>query len=514
MKNKRKGNRLALFLLVVMAVSCWNVLPVSAGLQEVVRDTSTLQEEISSTEWNNAQGDIVTKEGVLIFPDSSISNTKLIARIPAKVEAGVDTLAKVEADLGFTSLPQGQKFALAFGLGSVEGALGEPGNVEIVFENNGGFKVSVVAYGEDGEAVQLVAPKAAGNQKKAHVSAEISSDSVMKVSVGGTQIMNSKLPVTGEGRIGFIQTGSCGLQVSNLKVVSYKYNRPENSNIFVDFESGDYNKNLLTSRTVYRSYGSEPTVYGIVDMDGNKVFHFYQHSAGYLGTQMKYSNFEMTFDVPFMGRKRVLDEKGNDVEYMNGQFLVAFGGEAASFSGWGYDSGAEFILFRDINQIQTQSGHSAPFPAELQVFDGKYDNNKGWSAKIRVVDGSVSVSMKWMEDTKWTEVISYDLPTPTGTIQFWQGINMAVDNISITNLDADPNLVEVEYESSLIEIPEDFDYQPMEKVYREKVVEDKGFSWFVLIPIVTGVCALTIGGIILVQSMKKRKRREVDVREE
>lgn len=513
MRIKRKGNRLALLLLIIIAVGSGNVLPVSAGLQEVIRDTSTMKEEISSTEWNNAQGDVIAKDGVLIFPDSSISNTKLIAKIPAKVEEGVDTLAIVEGDFSFTSLPKGQKFVLAFGLSSVEGSIGEPGNVEIGFENNGGLKVSVVVYNENGEAVQLVAPRTAGNMKSTHLSATISADAKLQLTVGGTIIFHAKLPISGEGRIGFIQTGSCGVKISNLKVVSYKYNRPENSNIYEDFENGHYNKNLLTSKTVYRSYSSEPTVYGIVDMDGNKVFHFYQHNAGYLGTQMKYSNFEMAFDIPYMGRKTVLDENGKDLEYMNGQFLVAFGGEAASFSSWGYESGAEFILFREINQIQTQSGHTAAFPAGYQVFDGKHDNNKGWSAKIRVMDGNVKVFIKWMEETTWTEVISYALPTPTGTIQFWQGANMAIDNLSITNLDANPNLVEVEYKSSLIEVPEDFDYQPMKKVYREKVVEEKGFSWIILIPIVAGVCVAALGGVVLIKTIKSKKRKAGDTHE-
>lgn len=495
----------AVFLAAMIVMGGTKTLTAEAGLNETVRNASSFTEGIDSTEWHDANKDVEAKDGVITFPNTSIEETKLVAKTPAKWDESLKTLVKVEGDYSFTSLSEGQKFILGMGLSSIEGAPGDPGNIEIAFENNGGLAVSVTAYTEDGETVTLAEQTKAGSMNNTHVSAEITGDSKLIVSVAGKQIYSGELPMTGEGRIGFLQTGGCGVVIRNLNAATYQYDRPQNSNILEDFEQGGFNKNVLMSKMVYRPYTDDAAILGIEEMDGNHVFRFYMHNSGYLGTMMEYSNFEMSFDVPYMARQSEIDDEGNTVEEANGQFLVAFGGESYTFTNYGYETGAEYIVFREINAFATQSGVEAAMPESHQVYSAP--NDKGWSAKIRVVDGTVTVYLKWMEETTWTEALSYELPTPTGYISIWQGNNMAIDNLSITNLDDDPDLIEMPFESSLVEVPEDYEYEPMEKVYETVEEKEEGFSWLLLIPITAGVCVVGLGVLVLVVKVKGKKKR-------
>lgn len=507
MRKCRLFKMLAVLTAAFIVMGNIQTLPVQAGLGENMRDASTFQEGIDDTVWFDANKDIVAENGVIIFPETSDADTKLIAKTPAKWDESLATLVKVEADYQFTQLPAGEKFILGFGLSSIEAEAGESGNIEIAFENTGGLQVSVTVYTEEGEAVELLAPRNAGSMANVHVSAEINGKSQLNLSVDGTRLYSGDLPMNGAGRIGFLQTGSCAVKISNIEAATYQYDRPENSNIYEDFEQGGFNKNLLTSKTSFRIFADTESVLGIEDMDGNKVFRFLAHNTGYLGTVMEYSNFEMTFDIPYMARQSELDDEGNVLEHENGQFLVAFGGEAKSLTEtWGYETCAEYIVFREFNAFATMSGVEGVMPESHQVYNA--ENDRGWSARIRVVDGKVQVFLKWIEETQWTEALAYDLPTPTGYIQIWQGNNMAIDNLSIINLDDNPSLLEVSYESSLIEVPEDFDYQPMERIYEKEEPKESGFNWILLIPATVGVCVVGLGIVLLIVTVKKKKRKD------
>ena len=509
MKTNKIKKRLAALLLVAFCAT--SVMPVSAGLKTVVRDSSTAQGEMDESVWHNANGDVLAENGVIVFPKESIADTKLVAKVKVKANEGVAEMASMAATLQFTNLPQGEKFVVGLGLGSIESELGESGNVEVSFFNEGGLKVAITAYTEEGEATELMAAKKCGSLSKTDMKLLLKADQTLSVQIGGTQIYNAKLPVSGEGRIGFLQTGSCGVRVSNIQLISYDYERPENCDIFEDFEDGEFNKNLLTSKLIHASNNQFESFVGIGEYNENQVFKMTYPSLCYLGTRYQYSNFEMSFDVPYIQRSNELDDEGNVIKRATSQLIVTFGGEGATYSDYGYETATERLLFRNISAITTKSGKTQSLQSTFPFFDSEY-KDKGFSIKIRMVDNQVTIFMKWIEETQWMEVMSYALPTPTGYIHIWgEGrCDYAIDNLKIVNLDVNPALVEVEYASSIIEVPEDYAYEPMEKEYKELNIKEEAkeaFSLYLCIPIVAGVCVLALGTTAVLMHCKKRKER-------
>jgi hypothetical protein len=479
-------------------------------LVTTVIDTTSVKDEISGASWNNALEDVYAENGVLVFPEDSTEDTKLITKGMAKPAEGVKNLLTVDARLQFVKLPEGKKFILACGLGAIESSTGEKGNLEIVFENKGGLKISVVAYTAEGEGTHLVKEKRVGSLKDTAVKAVVTTEQELVLKIGGKEIFHGKIPVSGEGRIGFIQTGSCAVKVKDININTFKYNRPENCDINESFDNGEFNANLLTSKLVSsRKDAVKPAMLGVEDIDGNNAFRFYKVSTGYLSTVYDYSNFEMSFDVPFLRRNAELDEEGKLIETRSNDIIVAFGLQGNSFTNDAWTGAHEYLLFTPTNRIKSKSTTTVPVGDLYSFFDGA--DNKGFSVKIAVIDGTVSVSLKWIEETKWTEVMKYALDTPTGTISIWTASgDYAIDNLKIYNKDNNPKLVSTEYKSSIIEAAKDWEYVPSEKVYVDnRVMEDNSqTSWYGVIPVVGGFCLLGLLTALFIRVIKNRKRTE------
>ncbi len=502
----------SLAALLVFVVGAMNVMPVSAGLKTVVRNNGTVQTEIDQSAWHNANGDVTAENGVIVFPKESTADTKLITKTKARVNEGVENVALVQGTLQFTNLPKGEKFVIALGLKTIESELGEAGNLEIAFTNDGGLKASVTAYTKEGETVEVMAAKSCGSLGRSDVQILLTAHQMLTIKIGGKQICNTKVPVDGDGRIGFLQTGSCGVKISNINVTTWDYERPENCDIYETFDNGAFNKNLLTSKLIHASKSGYESFVGIGECNGNNAFYMLYPNLCYLGTRYKYSNFEMSFDVPYLQRSNEMDDSGKTVKFGTQQLIVSFGGEGVTYADYGHETAAERLLFRNISAITRKNGDTQSLQPHFPFFDPAYQD-KGFSIKIRVVDSTVNIYMKWMEDTQWIEAMSYEMETPTGTIQIWgQDLcSYAIDNLKIVNLDVDPNLVEVDYASSVIEVPEDFDYQPMEMVYKEVETdeeEERTFSFYLLIPIVGVICISVLGTTALIVSKKKTKGKE------
>ena len=142
------------------------------------------------------------------------------------------------------------------------------------------------------------------------------------------------------------------------------------------------------------------------------------------------------------------------------------------------------------------------------MFDGPDD--KGISIKVCAIDGQVYIYMKWMEETEWTQVLTYPFDTPTGTISIWTSNgDYAIDNLKIVNKDSQPQLINVDYKSSVLKNTGDWDYEPMEKTYAEKTdVKEEPSVWSVVIPIVGGICIIELGVLMTIVVIKNKKKKE------
>lgn len=519
MKKSRILQRLALLLTVVMVTCGAPSLSALAGTSEIIIDSETLLEEINESKWNNPDGKVQADNGTAVFPEDSTEETRLITRTAVRLSPQLEQLACVEAKVDFKNLPQGKEFILAFGLATVEALHGQAGNIELSFTNNNGLVFGVTAYDENGDALEILAAQKIGSISKTTLSAVITTEGHLVAKINGKQVCDKALPVSGEGRIGFLQTGGCHVRVSEMKVTSYRYETPENCDIFEDFEKGEFNKNLLTSKMPLSQKLYYPQRIAVEEYEGNQVLMFYNSGPGYIGTTHPYSNFEISFDVPYLQREDEVDEEGNIVRCKSELIGVSFGGETADYKTYGYTTATDMVLFRQNNMVSFLNSGDPTYPEKYKFFDKEAG---AFSIKVTMVDSLVTVYMKWLEETEYTQVNSYYMngETPTGYVHIWSNGrgNFAIDNLSIKNLDKQPQLIGVKYASSNIAKPEDYNYQPMEMVYASLADEevDNTFPWHLLVIFTAIACAVVFGVVIAIQyaGARKGKRREENSHDE
>lgn len=502
----KKKNRMGIALLtaVVLMASAWPAVHVRAGESVPVLDSGTLE---NTSKWNNAEEDIVLEDGKLIFPKESTEYTRIISKSGAQKDDYFKKLVSVEGTLKLTQLPAGKSFILAMGLREIESLTGEAGNVEVTFTNDRGIRVGVVAYGEDQEAVTVCEPVAAGIAMNAAVSvkAEIEQGKI-SVSVNGRTVCNGELPVSGEGKVGFMQTGECGAELTDIKVTFYRYDRPENCDIEENFEEGSLNVAKLILKTI-KATDSFPQGNSIEELDGNKVLLFENSGGSYLGTRYTYSNFALSFDVPYLLTKEEYDDEGSVTEVKTESFAISFGSEKMDWSSLGYDSAKEVVLFEG-EKVYSQN------QKETQTAENPYWNAGAFSVKLSVIDGKVNVAVKGLHETEYKTLLEYVLSdgTPVGYVQLWipSTANMAIDDLVIRNMDDSPKLLKLDFKSAALDV-KDVEYEPFERVYADGTSqnESEGDSmsrWYLLIPAaaVAGILALTVTGLVGKAKEKKQ----------
>ena len=512
MKKKRRVI-FAWMLTVLMSVLAFLPMKAEAGKSDITLDKTML----TDSEWSNPEGDVVvSEEGTLTFPQSSTEYTRFIMKSKVKADTRFDALVNVSASMKFTKIPSGKSFILAFGLGNIEALPGEAKNVEVSFTNKGGIQVGITAYDENGTAHTVANQKASGISinNVATVAVEIRTDKKITVSVNGTAVCSGTLPVTGEGRVGFLQTGNCGVEINNLVIKHYEYATPENPNINEDFEQGGIDLSKLATRAV-DMYGIYPRGQSVEQYNGNYVLMFRNVQNAYICTAYKYSNFEMTFDVPYMDVITEYDQNGNCSRRGQTNLYVSIGGEQAEYSTGAWKSAVDTIVYNTKNVHSFNNKNE--INAELTK-DPWAENGRPFSVKVSVVDSVVTAGIKWMEEKEYQTVLTYQLKsgTPTGHVQIWipTNGNCAIDNIKVTNLDKDAQLIETEFKNGKLVIPEDPGYQPMERVYADSVEESSGkvneekeplSKTWMLIPVSAMVGGIALGVTAILTRNKKKK---------
>ena len=523
MKRKSTIRKMATLLSVVILSSGICSITAFAGRRDVLVDNSSFAEKIDTGLWSNPDEDVTVKNGTLIFPTDGSEETRLITTGFAKKNERLDELFNASANIKLKTLPQGQKFVFAFGLQSAEAYPGDNGNVEIAFTNQGGVHVAVSAYGDGGTETVLVQPmRCGGMNTNIAVQAKLTIDGKLTLQVAGRTLCNGMaLPVSGEGHLGFLQTGQCGAEVSQVNIRICQYETPENPNIEENFDSGAMNTAVFASKTVSASK-YYPQALSVQEYKGNNVLMFQRTNLAYIGTKYKYSNFEMTFDVPYMHRTDTKDENDKVIDPKSKSLLVAFGGDSVNHSSYGYTEATDYINFLSNSTISADHGKQVNTKDEMGdylLYSSSLSDDKGFSAKISVIDAVVTVSVKWMEETQYKDVLTYTLKegTPTGYIHIWtSGVgNFAIDNIKITNKDKQPQLITVEYTCDTFERPADFAYEEAEMVFREEKKQsdddDKAVNgWkdykMILYTAIEGV--IILGVSFAVGEIIKRKRNK------
>ena len=504
---KRRFRLLSLFMLLVLVGAFLPTTQAEAGARTITIDGSSFKND---GDWNNLRDQATVDGTKIIFPADSTEKTGFICKSVIRGDEFFDTLAAVECNLKFNKLPSDKSFVLAFGLPGIESGLGNKGNVEVTFTNSGGIKVGVVAYETAKTPITVCNPKSAGIGvgTNAKIRAEVKNSGKIIVSINDRTICTGTLPVTGEGRVGFLQTGSCAAEVSDFKLTAYQYYRPENSNINEDFSEGSLNISVLMGKTK-----SGNRTFTFEKYKDNPVLMFRSVGQTFLGTHADYSNFEMTFDVPYMTMKASTDENGEPLDG-TGTFGVSFGSEKTNAAAKGYESAIDMVTF---NQYGVYSYKNEEKYSALNPY---WSEEKPFSIQVIVKDCKVTVGAKWMNDKNFQTLMSYDIHNRdvTGYVHFWvvDRANFAIGNLKITNLDHNPNLVEKEFLSGKIERPADWVYEQYERVYApetKKEETEKTFSWYLLIPTTVLSGILVVVAVDRIVYICKKKKKEGVVHE-
>lgn len=495
-----------IFLLTLVSLGSKTV---HAGLVVTTTDVVTKEGELNLAEWYNPNDDLSYQDGAVVFDADDNRETRLISKSVSAADKYYADMVEINATITFSAIPQDESFIVATGLSGVEAMWGEPGNVEVHFRDNGGITAEVVEYNEDGDKLVVLEEQKCGSLNAAvKVNLHITVEGELKLTVNGRVLGTVKLSHVPEGQTGFLQTGKCQARVTECTARSYAYDRPENGNVFEDFESGSLNDNCFTSAL----FGGARALSGlsVEELDGNKVLRFRNAGIGYFGTKQEYSNFELSFDIPYFARSYQYDEYGTVIEAPSGEFGVSFGDFAADVSGQDYTQSTDLLLFTG-SVHGWFSGWREPY-TDKNLFDE--NTNEGFSVRIRVVDGRMTVWMKPLKTENWMEIATHTYDNfKTGYIKIWstRDTNLAIDNFKVENLDQDPNLKEYEFKSAKI-VQEDFAYEPTELVFREEAeTEEKSFPWMVIVLGAAALGVVILGGGITANLIirKKSKKKEV-----
>lgn len=513
MKNKKIGKiwkavrALSVALTIAIVGANLGAIDALAGSSDIVIDATSFAEQLDETKWNNPSGELTVEGGKVIFPADSTGEARLITANPIKISEYHEEFLKADYTLKLKTLPSGEKFMVAFGLTTLESYYGEAGNLEIVFENKGGIKVSVLAYDENAEAKTLAKAQSCGASlgQNIRIGVSVTADMKLKITVNNKTLYNGQSPIDLEGRVGFLQTGNCAAQISALNIVSHSYDAPENVNITEDFESGSINVNTLTSRMM-NSCLFFPSRIQVEEYNGSQVLMFRNVGSGYFGTTYQYSNFEATFDVPYIQYKNVLRENGTIQMPASSGLAFAIADEAIDYKATSYTTAADAIIF-GADSLYNLKGTRVPVSFADKKFANQ-DKNEGYSVKISVIDTVVTISMKALDSTKYEEIHSYKMgnATPTGYVHIWSvgQANFAIDNFTIVNKDKEGKTIDAEYQTGFMTGTEDWEYEPVEETYLDTEHSgDSGFSWGMLMVSAAAFSLIILAVCLIITKAKK-----------
>lgn len=502
-----------MLMAVLLLGNCFETTSM-AGLGTSVADIFTNETELNNTEFF-FMGNIECKDGkVVISNEDSDADTKFICKGVSSIYEEVDDMVIMDSTLQLTALPQGEQFIFAFGLSSIEAQSKEAGNVEIVITNQNGLKMQILAYETDNQATTVMQTRNLGVALKQdfRLGAKITNKGILQVTVNGSKICENKLPVDGVGRFGVLQTGSCGAVFSKLTVNNQVYDRPENTDIYEDFEDGEFNANELYAEL--RTVSIVPASQTIVDYNGNKVFQFKNTALAYIGTLHQYSNFEISFDIPYFPGKDIYDEDNNRVQLDGDSICIGFGEVTTKPLQATYQEDIDLIR---LNKTSASSVNRNAYNVTYEV-EGMptVTDDVGYSVRLTLIDGHSELQVKPLSAKNYTTVATADYDNMrSGYINLWTtaGGTIAIDNLKIVNKDKNSNTIDMDYRTSKIVI-EDYDItqESTELVFRpdaDAEEEAKGGEFNAELFVIccgTAALALVVIGLGITHIMKRRRK--------
>lgn len=508
----------SLAIVMTIAGSSLATLDVSAGYGESVSSFHNDTDELDGSLWAVPNDDIQIEKGKIIFSEDSSNDTRLIVKKLVENTGYSDKLLNLNCDLNFKTIAEGERFIIALAVDTVESYSEEADSLEIYIGRNGKqLYAGVRSYNESGEPQEMSDKVNLGTAlgKKVTVQIQATAEQNIKIAINNKVLYNKKSPVNLEGRVMFTQSNGCVVELSNVNITSYTYDRPENSNFTEDFEKGAMNTEVLESKMGFGAGINGHARVDVVDYNGNKVLMFEDAHHLYFGTTKDYSNFEMTFDMPYLQFENILREDGSILKKAQGSMVIGIGCPPGANETFVYTHGPEALVIEKglIYNYTTK-------PTIRKNFDintyGDPENNVGYSVKIRLVDTILTISLKSRGTGKYDEMLSYKVANsnPLGRIYICTGnnLNCAIDNLTMTNLDKDGKVVEAGF-SSFTPPNEDWDYKPYDAPYYKGTQEASAepFDWILVLGGASAVGILFLAVCVTIAVIRKTPKKKKGV---
>ena len=472
----------------------YRTAPAYAGASEIeVAATESITGSINQGTWF-VRG-VTYGDNSMVFGENSTGDTRAVSKIGFEnyEEFGFDTCVNFDISLTFSSFDESAVFLISFGADRPTDAMDEAPATSIAFrEENGSILVGVIGHEESDSVLQAYTefPDNLCGEPIA-VTGVIHTDGGLILDVNGKRVSNGGTGFATEGYMGFGQTGGTQTEITKVDITAMSYDRPENTQAIADFDNDEYNANEWYSSAMAGYF--KPTSLAVED---GKLF-FRNVAEASISTLHRYSNFEMTFDVPDIQRTANISEQTGELLCpVSGWFGVSMGAQAKNGGSGDAIANATVIYIegslsadrmradstRAVLSSYNQVLQIVDFPAEYHFWNPALAEQKGCvQVKISVVDGKFTAAAKWESDEEYWTFLEYELGyTPLGLLQIWgmghtesAGTEMvqsgqdpfnimsgsfSVDNIRIVNLDVQKQVTEVDFKTNRKEKPADFAY--------------------------------------------------------
>lgn len=475
---------------------------VDAGTSGVyIEDGSVFEgDELSVSEWyfSKSAGIALEKQdGASVIAVKTKDVGKLFtSRTKVIVSKEIENSLAISMRLSITKLLDEKKFGFAFGSPTLLGDINAAGTTFLWFENSGSdYKYGLIRFG-DGTETTLAAERSLTAETAANLAIDInvSGSGKMTLELNGETIYSSvqENEVSAEGFISFVQDGIKSLSssekteiyIKDLNILNQYYDRPETPlTVRANFAGNEFN----TEEWHMLSRAAAPG--GGIFVDNEALKFNGSGQGGFFGTNFKYSNFVLEYDLFDVKNTPTVESDGriNSASMWQG---VVFGIEGDISATMGRDDNRDCLVYFS-GDINAETGERSSNVTKLGFLEkGKYRTTsvilpdkysmftEGFTDKVRVrlavSDGKMTVSLKLTDEYDFTEIYSYEFEngyTPSGYVslhgegnQFIAGRTMycasyfTLDNIRIVNYDLKPNVVKVGFTSNVLKPYADYSY--------------------------------------------------------
>lgn len=515
---------LMLLLIVYLCFSTINpnIVIVNAGYNgNVISDNSMFDSlygsvfgySIDFSEWKYIRNfGIEMQDNKLLFTKNWDIGNPFLSRTSVEKSDDVNDCLHVDFDMNINNITENKKFGFVFGIPRLDGDVENSNSSFLYFYKNDSKYYCGLSNFNETETVLFNDLEIDGYQlQNIMINFDVTSNGKLFLKINNQIIYQSNVAneVNAEGYLGFTQSGNytdnttfVEIEITSLNISNSYYSRPEAPLIIKE----DFNDNLFNANAWSLMSTASPYGKGLFIKDGVLKFDGAGENSNFL-SDYKYSNFELKYDLFDIINDATTDSISGDIiaasqwqgvswgelsneqeQVLNSYVNCSFVYFCASFDSVTGERNNDTSLNFMLNGTQLAS---IKLPLKYQCFNKGYDDKV--CIKISVIDGILKVKIKLINEIEYTEIFTYEYKnhiTPIGYViiraegnqyvKNWTiatGSYYSIDNVSLLNLDIDPNVKEIEFKSNIVAPLNDYVYyDPWSDNYLISKTKGKGLK--------------------------------------